>query len=187
MPPTDPARRKFLAALLAVPVISSCDLSGDKKKTSTTETRTDTQTTDTGTTDKADTATDTNDTATDNTDTSGTTSKPTTDDGTTSSYNLSGLWGWTKPGFYKLKQSGASIQGTYFDPDIPEARGAIAGSVSGDIIKLTIAVTYSTHPEDNFTAIKTGTIHSSKSMTLTVTGGPKYVGQVQQWSKISTV
>ena len=173
MPPTDPARRKFLAALLAVPVISSCDISGDKKKTTTTDT--------TDATDKTDAATDTTDTADE------ASSKPTTDDGTSSSFNLTGLWGWTKPGLYKLKQSGASVQGTYFDPDIPEARGAIAGSISGSTIKMSIAVTYSTHPQDNFTAIKTGTIHSSNSMTLTVTGGPKYVGQVQQWHKISTI
>lgn len=179
MPPIDPTRRKFLAALLAVPVISSCDISGDKKKSTTTETKTDTAATDT--TDTTDTATDTTDTADE------TPSKPTTDDGTSSSYNLTGLWGWTKSGFYKLKQSGASIQGTYFDPAIPEARGAIAGSVSGSVIKITVAVTYSTRPQDNFTAIKTGTIHSSNSMTLTVTGGPKYVGQVQQWHKISTI
>ena len=182
MPPTDPARRKFIAALLAVPVISSCDLSGDKKKSTTTETKT-TAKTDTNTAD----TTDKTAAATDTTDTVASTSKPTSDDGTSSSFNLTGLWGWTKPGLYKLKQSGASIQGTYFDPDIPEARGAIAGSISGSTIKMTIAVTYSTHPQDNFTAIKTGTIHSSNSMTLTVTGGPKYVGQVQQWHKISTI
>ena len=173
MPPTDPARRKFIAALLAVPVISSCDISGDKKKTTTTDT--------TDATDKTDAATDTTDTADE------ASSKPTTDDGTSSSFNLTGLWGWTKPGLYKLKQSGASVQGTYFDPDIPEARGAIAGSISGSTIKMSIAVTYSTHPQDNFTAIKTGVIHSSNSMTLTVTDGPKYVGQVQRWHKISTI
>ena len=181
MPPTDPARRKFLAALLAVPVISSCDISGDKKKTTSTETETKTATDTTDTTDTN--ATDT----TDATDTTEPPAKPVDDDGTTAAVNLTGLWGWTKAGLYKLKQSGASVQGTYFDPDIPEARGAIAGSISGRTIKMTIAVTYSTRPQDNFTAIKTGTIHSSNSMTLTVTGGPKYVGQVQQWHKISTI
>ena len=94
--------------------------------------------------------------------------------------NLTGTW--TRLGSkYRLKQTGSSLQGTYYEPTDPTVRGAIAGTVSGRNVKMTIAVSYSTKPANNFTAVKGGTINSTNHMTLTVTGGPKYLGNVQQW------
>ena len=98
----------------------------------------------------------------------------------TSSVNLTGTW--TRLGSkYRLKQTGSSLQGTYYEPTDPTVRGAIAGTVSGRNVKMTIAVSYSTKPAENFTAVKGGTINSTNHMTLTVTGGPKFLGNVQQW------
>lgn len=179
-------RRKMLLSLLALPLVSSCNDGGGKKEAAATDTTLDTKTDTTAgatdTTTPSNTPTPTN-TATP-TPAATTPTKPATPAG---GYNLSGTWGWTKTGFYKLKQTGASLQGTYYDPGIPGARGAIAGTVSGSTVKMTVVVTYQFNPAENFTAQKTGVIHSSTSMTLTVTGGPKYVGQVQQWHKITTL
>ena len=185
-------RRKMLLSLLALPVVSSCNLDESKDNKDTTDTTTD-STTDTTTDTATDTTTGTSTGTTPDT-TTGTT-KPTTKPTTTPTtptgipaggYNLTGTWGWTKAGLYKLKQTGSSLQGTYYDPAIPGARGAIAGTVSGSTVKMTVIVTYQFNPAENFTAQKTGVIHSPTSMTLTVSGGPKYVGQVQQWHKVSS-
>ena len=180
-------RRKMLLSLLALPLVSSCNDGGGKDPAAATDTTLDTKTDTTAgaadTTTPADTATPTP-AATTPTPAATTPTKPAAPAG---GYNLSGTWGWTKSGFYKLKQTGASLQGTYYDPGIPGARGAIAGTVSGSTVKMTVVVTYQFNPAENFTAQKTGVIHSSTSMTLTVTGGPKYVGQVQQWHKITTL
>ena len=108
-------------SLLALPLVSSCNDGGGKDDAAATDTTLDT---------KTDTTADTTGTTgkTDTTDTATTPTKPATPSG---GYDLSGTWGWTKTGFYKLKQTGASLQGTYYDPGIPGARGAIAGTVSG--------------------------------------------------------
>ncbi|MFO1492918.1 MAG: hypothetical protein U1F87_18875 [Kiritimatiellia bacterium] len=176
-------RRKMLLSLLALPLVSSCNDGGGKDDAAATDTTLDTKTDTTADTTGTTGKTDTTDTATTPTQPA-TPTKPATPSG---GYDLSGTWGWTKTGFYKLKQTGASLQGTYYDPGIPGARGAIAGTVSGSTVKMTVIVTYQFNPSENFTAQKTGVIHSSTSMTLTITGGPKYVGQVQQWHKITTL
>jgi len=97
-------------------------------------------------------------------------------------YDLTGIWRFQgRESLYKLTQRGRSVQGVFVEPSDPTVRGDIAGVVNGDEVVLYVAVTFDTHPEDNFTARKEGVIHSRNHMTLVVTGGPRYVGQVQQW------
>jgi len=100
-------------------------------------------------------------------------------------YDLTGLWRRkNNPATYSLRQSGHSLQGRFYDPSDPTIHGDIAGVVHGDEVSLYVAVTYDTHPEDNFVAKKEGKIRSRDHMTLVVTGGPKYVGQVQEWYRL---
>lgn len=101
------------------------------------------------------------------------------------SYDLTGLWRRKNDdATYSLRQRGKSLQGRFYDPSDPTVHGDIAGIVEGDEVTLYVAVTYDTHPEDNFTARKEGIIRSRDHMTLVVTGGPRYVGQVQEWYRL---
>ena len=100
----------------------------------------------------------------------------------TEQYNLTGSW--RRPGLpstYRLKQSGSSLQGLYYEPYDADVSGAIAGSVDGNDVSMDVAVHFVSHPEDDFVAHKDGKIHNKDHMTLVVTGGPRYVGQVQEW------
>ena len=115
------------------------------------------------------------------TDTNTTASTDSTSSGS-QDYDLTGRWRMkTLKATYKLRQSGKSLQGTYYEPDDPTIYGDIAGVVDGDEVAMYVAVTYETHPADNFTARKDGVIRNEDHMTLTITGGPKYVGKVQEW------
>lgn len=100
-----------------------------------------------------------------------------------SSANLTGTWGWQYSGLYKLRQSGSSLQGTYIEPGDPNVIGIIAGSIQGARIEMDVMVTHKDNPAANFTAHKSGQIHSSNYITLVVTGGPKFLGNVQEWYK----
>lgn len=98
-----------------------------------------------------------------------------------STVNLTGTWGWKYSGKYVLRQSGTSLQGSYSDPQDPEIHGAIAGYVQGARLEIDVIVTHDVHREKDFTAHKSGQIHSNDHMTLVVTGGPNYLGDVQEW------
>lgn len=97
-------------------------------------------------------------------------------------YDLTGVWRMKgRSATYRLRQRGRSIQGAYTDPHDPDVHGDIAGAVTGDKVTLYVAVEYASHPADNFTARKEGVIRNKDHMTLVVTGGPKYLGKVQEW------
>lgn len=96
--------------------------------------------------------------------------------------DLTGRWVLSgKTGIYRLKQSGASLQGMYYDAVDHDVGGDIAGSVKGRRVEMDVLVQYASHPADNFTAHKSGTIINNDHMVLTVTAGPMYVGNVQNW------
>jgi hypothetical protein len=97
--------------------------------------------------------------------------------------NLTGNWSRLNA-IYRLRQSGASIQGDYFDTVDPTIRGKIAGSVSGNNAGLTIVVTDSDEPTEGFTARKSVVIRSQNHLTMTVVSSPKFQGQVQEWYRI---
>lgn len=110
--------------------------------------------------------------------------QPPPDDEETS-YDLTGLWRMkNSQATYSLRQRGRSLQGRFYDTSDPTVHGDIAGVVDGDEVALYVAVTFDTHPEDNFVARKEGVIRNRDHMTLVVTGGPKYVGQVQEWYRL---
>ncbi len=107
---------------------------------------------------------------------------PPSDDGDRKGYDLTGVWrrkGLTAT--YRLRQRGRSPQGVYIEADNPDVHGDIAGTVSGDNMDMYVAGEYISHPADNFTARTEGVIHNNDHMTLVVTGGPKYLGKVQEW------
>lgn len=96
--------------------------------------------------------------------------------------DLTGRWVLSgKTGIYRLRQSGASLQGIYYDAVDHDVGGQIAGSVKGRRVELDVLVEYASHPADNFAAHKSGTIVNNDHMVLTVTAGPMYVGNVQNW------
>ncbi|MCX7819960.1 MAG: hypothetical protein N2652_12265 [Kiritimatiellae bacterium] len=100
-------------------------------------------------------------------------------------YDLTGLWRLKgQQATYSLRQNGPSLQGRYYDPADPTVHGDIAGVVDGDEVALYVAVTFDTHPQDNFVAKKEGVIRNRDHMTLVVTEGPKYVGKVQEWYRL---
>ncbi len=101
-------------------------------------------------------------------------------DNSLSKVNLTGNWK-RLTAVYKLKHSGASLQGSYVDGVNSNVSGKIAGSVSGVFVEMDVIVHYADNPTNDFTAHKSGKITGQNSMRLVVTASPHYQGQVQDW------
>lgn len=97
-----------------------------------------------------------------------------------SKVNLTGNWK-RLTAVYRLKHTGASLQGNYVDGVNTNISGKIAGSVSGVNIEMDVIVHYADNPTNDFTAHKSGKITGQNSMRLVVTSSPHYQGQVQDW------
>ncbi|HAL91557.1 MAG TPA: hypothetical protein DCM68_00840 [Verrucomicrobia bacterium] len=96
--------------------------------------------------------------------------------------DLTGEWQRpVAPSIYRLRHTGQSIQGIYYEPNDTNVLGRIAGFVDGDDVEMDIVVTYTDGVRSNFVAHKSGTILSDDHMRLKVTDSPIALGQVQEW------
>ena len=96
--------------------------------------------------------------------------------------DLTGEWQrTTAPSIYRLRHTGVSIQGIYYEPNDTNVSGRIAGSVDGDDVEMDIVVTYTDGVRSNFVAHKSGGILNRDHMRLKVIDSPVALGQVQDW------